>query len=244
MEQNLTLVEHLTELRKRIIVCLMTIFICGVFCFYYSDKILLVLSKQIGHLVFLKLTEAFFVRLKLAFYSAVFVSLPVIIYQIWKFVSPGFLKTERRYGYLIILSSYFLFVAGMFFAFYAVLPTGMKYLLSLGTENIQPMISVDSYLSFVTIFLLAFGVIFQLPLVILFLVKLGVITPKWLSKNRKYAIVLIFLVSGILTPGPDIFSQFMMAIPTLILYEISILLSKLVFNNSNFKKQQKEVVNE
>ena len=154
--------------------------------------------------------------------------MPVIIYQIWKFVNPGLLKIERHYLYWIIPGSYLLFVTGITFAFFAVLPVGMKFLLSYGAENIQPMLSVSAYVSFVMSFLLVFGIVFQLPLVILLLTKLGVVTPEWLVTNRKYAILGIFILSGILTPGPDIFSQFLMAIPTLLLYELSILISKLV----------------
>jgi sec-independent protein translocase protein TatC len=226
--EPLTLVQHLEELRRRIIICLVAIFVCGIFCFFYSDKILAVLSKPIGKFVFIKPTEAFITRIKVAFYSGVFVSMPVIIYQIWKFVKPGLIEIERRTLSLVIPFSYLLFIAGVVFAFFVVLPTGMKFLLNYGTENIQPMISISSYISFVMIFLLAFGFIFQLPLVVLVLTKLGIITPKWLVKNRKYAILIIFIIAGIITPGPDIFSQFMMAIPTLLLYEVSILIAKFV----------------
>jgi len=226
--EPLTLVEHLEELRKRIIICLLSIFICAVVCYFYSDKILMLLSTSIDKFVFLKPTEAFVARIKVSFYSGLFVSMPVVIYQIWKFVYPGLLEIERRVLYWIVPFSYLLFVFGVIFAFFVVLPIGIKFLLNYGTENIQPMISIGSYISFVTIFLLAFGIIFQLPLVILLLTKLGIVSPKWLITNRKYAILIIFILAAMLTPGPDIFSQFLMAIPTLLLYEISIFLSKLV----------------
>lgn len=224
--ENFTLVQHLEELRKRIIICLIIVFIIGFFCFFYVDNILLILSKPVGKLIFLKPTEAFVTRIKVAFYSGLFISMPVIIYQIWKFVNPGLLEIEKRYVYWLIPFSYLLFVFGTVFAFFGVLPTGMKFLLNYGTENVQPMISISSYVSFVMIFLLVFGIVFQLPLVVLLLTKLGIVTPKWLIKNRKYAILCVFILAGMLTPGPDIFSQFLMAIPTLFLYEISILLSK------------------
>jgi len=225
---KLTLVQHLEELRKRIIICLATIFIAGFFCFFYADNILSILSKPVGKLVFLKPTEAFVTRIKVSFYSGLFVSMPVIIYQIWKFVNPGLLEIERRTLYWTIPFSYLLFIFGVTFAFLGVLPTGMKFLLNYGTENIQPMISIGSYISFVMIFLLAFGFIFQLPLIVLLLTKLGVVTPEWLIRHRKYAILVIFIIAGVITPGPDIFSQFLMAIPTLLLYEISILLAKFI----------------
>lgn len=228
VDKSLTLVEHLSELRKRLIVCLITIFLCGIFCFFYTDKILSILSDPVGKLVFLKPAEAFFAKIKLSFYGGIFIAMPVIIYQAWKFVNPGLIEIERRTFYWIVPFSCLLFFSGILFAFFAVLPVGMKFLLGYGTENVIPMLSVSSYISFVGIFLLAFGIIFQLPVVVLFLTKLGIVTPKWLSVNRKYAVLVIFILAGILTPGPDIFSQFLMAIPTLLLYEISILLSKLV----------------
>jgi len=231
MQEKLTLVGHIEELRKRIIICFVTVFICGVFCYYYSDEILMFISKPAGKFVFLKPTEAFVTRIKVAFYSGFFISMPVVIYQIWKFINPGLLEKERHIIYWVIPFSYLLFVFGAVFAFFGVLPTGMRFLLNCGTENIQPMISISSYISFVTIFILAFGIIFQLPLVILVLTKLGIVSPEWLIQQRKYAILVIFIISGIITPGPDIFSQFLMAIPTLLLYEISIFLSKFMVSS-------------
>jgi len=227
--QPLTLIQHLEELRKRIIICLVAIFVCALLCYFYSDKILMILSRPAaGKFVFLKPTEAFVTRIKVAFYSGFFISMPVVIYQIWKFVNPGLIEIERRTLYWAVPFSYLLFVGGAIFAFCGVLPTGMKFLLDYGTENIQPMISIGSYISFVTIFVLSFGIIFQLPLVVLLLTKLGIVSPEWLARQRRYAILVIFIISGVITPGPDIFSQFLMAIPTLLLYEISILLAKLV----------------
>lgn len=220
--------EHLEELRKRIIVCLIAIFICGIISYFYADKILLVLSQPVGKLIFIKPAEAFFTKLKIAVYSGLFISMPVIIYQIWKFVSPGLLKIEKIYLYWLVPVSYLLFVLGTTFSFFVVLPPGIKFLLNAGSDIVQPMISVNYYISFVTIFLFGFGIMFQMPLVVIFLTKTGIITPQWLVRNRKYVVLIVFVLAGILTPGPDIFSQFMMAVPALILYEIGILISKLV----------------
>jgi sec-independent protein translocase protein TatC len=238
MDKELSLVEHLEELRRCIIICLIAIFICGFFCYFYSDEILMLLSRPVGKLIFTKPMEAFITRIKLAFYSGIFFAIPVIFYQIWRFVSPGLTKIERQTLSWIIPFSYLLFILGVVFAYFGVLPTGIKFLLNYGTENIQPMLSIGSYISFVMIFLLAFGVIFQLPLVVLVLTKLGIVSPEFLVSKRKYAILVIFIVSAVITPGPDIFSQFMMAIPTFLLYEISILLSKLV-KIFNLKKNDK-----
>jgi len=229
--EPLTFIQHLEELRRRIIVCLAVIFITGIFCFFYVDKILILLSKFTGgKLVFIKPAEAFITKIKVAFYGGVFISMPVVIYQIWAFVSPALLELERKVLSWVIPFSYLLFLLGVAFAFFCVLPIGMKFLLNCGTEYIQPMISVSSYVSFVVIFLLSFGLIFQLPLIVLILTELGIVTPQLLVRQRKYAILVIFTIAGIVTPGPDVFSQFLMAIPTLLLYEVSILLSKFIFS--------------
>ncbi|MFN3966524.1 MAG: twin-arginine translocase subunit TatC, partial [Endomicrobiia bacterium] len=142
MDKELSLVEHLEELRRRLIICLVAVFICGVFCYFYIDKILFILSKPVGKFVFLKPTEAFVTKLKLSLYCGIFVSLPITIYQIWKFVNPGLIEIERHTLYWVIPLSYLLFIFGVIFAFLGVLPTAMKFLLNYGTENIQPMISV------------------------------------------------------------------------------------------------------
>lgn len=227
-EVKISMVQHLEELRKRLIVCLTAVVLSAVICFSYVDNILQLITRPVGRLVFLKPTEAFFSRIEIALYGGVFLALPVIIFQVWRFVSPGLLKTERRYLFWLVPFSYLLFAAGAALAFFVVLPVGVSFLLAYGTEDIQPMISIGSYLSFVSMLLLAFGVVFQLPLVILFLTKMGLVTPDWLAAKRRHAIVVIFILAAILTPGPDIFSQFMMAIPTMLLYELSILLARFV----------------
>ncbi|OGS17815.1 MAG: twin arginine-targeting protein translocase TatC, partial [Elusimicrobia bacterium RIFOXYA2_FULL_40_6] len=196
MNTELTLVEHLEELRKRIIICLIAAGVCGLASYLYVDKILLLISKPAGHLVFLMPTEAFIVKIKIAFYAGILISMPVILFQIWKFINPGLFKTERNYVYWLVIFSYILFVLGIVFAFFLVLPPGMKFLLACGGDNIQPMISVSYYVSFIMIFLIGFGLVFQMPLLILFLVKIKVISVKWLCSNRKYALLGIFIIAG------------------------------------------------
>lgn len=227
MMNNLTpMIGHLEELRKRILVCFLIICVLSVFSFYHIEQILYFITKPAGKLFFLKPTEAFFINLKVAFYSGIFFSMPIIIYNIWQFVKPALLELEKKFVALLMPVSYFLFISGIAFSFFIVLPPCIKILLSSGSEFIQPMISVSSYVSFTICFLLGFGFIFQLPIVILVLSKLKIITPSYLTQNRKYAVLIIFILAGILTPGPDVFSQFMMAIPTLLIYEFSIVLCK------------------
>src|SRR2546422_668395 len=182
----------------------------------------------VGQVVFLAPTEAFFVRLKVAALAGVFLSLPVTLYQLWRFVSVGLTPTERRYSLSLIPAALALFVSGAAFAFLVILPIGVRFLLSYQTPNLVPMISIQAYTSFVTAFVLAFGLLFQLPVVTLFLARLGVVTPASLAAGRKYALLAIVTASAVLTPGGDVVSQMLMAVPTYILYEVSIWVARLV----------------
>ena len=223
-----TLLEHLAELRRRILICLGAVLLTGIFSYLSINKILDFLARPVPRLFFVKPTEAFLTQIKLSLFCGLFFASPVILYQVWQFISPGLVKSERRYALWLVPASLFLFLGGVAFGFFMVLPVGIRFLLGLGSEKLQPLISVNSYISFVGLLLLGFGLVFQLPLVIIFLTKLGLITPKWLASHRRYAILIIFIVAAALTPGPDIFSQFLMAIPLLILYEVSLWLSRLI----------------
>ena len=160
--------------------------------------------------------------MKVSFLAGVILGSPVIIYQFWVFVAPGLYQKERRYLVPIVLLSVVFFVGGALFCFFVVFPFGIKFFLSFATDVIQPLLSMKEYLSFASKMLLAFGLIFELPLVLIFLAKLGIVSVDFLRKNRKYAILLIFIVAAILTP-PDVVSQILMGIPLMILYEISII---------------------
>ncbi|RPI33268.1 MAG: twin-arginine translocase subunit TatC, partial [Nitrospiraceae bacterium] len=155
-------------------------------------------------------------------------ALPIISYQVWKFISPGLLANEKRYLIPFLLSSTALFLAGSLFCFVIVLPFAMTFLLGYKIGTLTPMISVGSYIDFCLKFILAFGAIFELPLVIIFLTKFGIVSPRSLAKNRKYAILVSFIVAAVLTPTPDAFNQCLMAVPIIVLYEIGILLSMLI----------------
>ena len=194
----------------------------------FVERILAVVLRPVGQVVFLAPTEAFFVRLKVAALAGVFLSLPVMLYQLWRFVSVGLTPTERRYSLSLVPAALALFVSGAAFAFLVILPIGVRFLLSYQTPDLVPMISVQAYTSFVTAFVLAFGLLFQLPVVILFLARLGVVTPASLAAGRKYALLAIVTASAVLTPGGDVVSQMLMAVPTYILYEVSIWVARLV----------------
>ncbi|EKD27030.1 MAG: Sec-independent protein translocase, TatC subunit [uncultured bacterium] len=221
---------HIDELRQRLINVLIIIIIASVISFLFNDFLITLFLKPVGKVIFLKPAEAFVTRVKISIYASIFITLPYILYQFWMFVLPALFEKEVRYLKTIITGSYFLFIIGSLFAFMVVLPYTMGFLKQFGNEFIEPSISFGSYISFSCSFILGFGLLFQLPVIIFFLVKLKLASIDFFTKNRKYAIVLIFIVSAILTP-PDALSQILLALPIMVLYEASILICKLLRMN-------------
>jgi sec-independent protein translocase protein TatC len=236
-DQELTLTEHLSELRRRIIYILICVLATSAGAYTFVDRILEFITAVGGieNLVFINPTEAFFVIVKLSILAGVLVAMPFILYQIWKYVGVALKKHERKYLIFFGPLSYVLFLMGASFAFRGVLPLAIRFLLSFSKQNITPMITLNAYVSFLSKMIAAFGLMFELPLVILLLSKLGVITPQMLKKGRKYAIVGIFVVAAVLTP-PDVISQIMLAIPILIMYESGIWICTVVT-----KKREREL---
>ena len=195
-------------------------------CYDFSERLLYFLWLPAGRpLVFIAPTEAFFAHLKVAFLASLVLVWPYLCYQAWAFGVPGLYEKERRYTVPFVVSATFMFLLGGAFVYTLILPYGMAFLLGYGSATLVPMISVGAYISFSVRLLIAFGAIFELPVVMVLLGKLGLVTPQMLSRNRRYVIVLSFLVAAILTP-PDVFTQVLMAVPLLILYEVSILLTR------------------
>ncbi len=223
----MTLVGHLEELRHRILISLAAISIGTCIAFWKIKPIVSYLARPVGHLVFLSPTEAFMAYFKLAFFAGLFLASPVVLYQVWGFTSAGLNEKERRIFLFFLPFSIALFLGGAAFAFFIVIPWALKFLINFAGPEVLPVISISEYLSFITILTLIFGVVFELPIAIIILSKLGLVTPAFLSKNRKWAILIIFLAAAVLTPTPDAFTQILMAVPMIILYEISIWVSGL-----------------
>jgi len=167
-------------------------------------------------------------RLSLMILGGIILALPIILYQIWQFVSVGLKENEKKYGAIFGPLLLFSFIIGGSFAYFIMVPIAMNFLLSFSTDTIVPMITVYKYISFVGSFILAFGFIFELPLILMFLTKIGIATPAFLVQKRKHAIVLTLIISALLTP-PDIFTQLLMSLPLIVLYEIGIIVSKLSY---------------
>jgi len=222
-KKELSFLDHLEELRKRVIRCLFFIIIFSIVGYFFSEKIINFVSKPIPHLYFMSPTEAFAIRIKLSLIVGVIVSVPVIFYQAWQFVVPGLLEKEVKIVIPVVVSSTIFFLIGAVFCFFLVLPVGLKFLLGFGTEKLSPLIKITDYINFISYMTLAFGAVFELPVLSYFLAKIGVISAPTLRKGRRYAIVIILILAAALTPGPDIFSQLMLAGPLYVLYEISII---------------------
>jgi sec-independent protein translocase protein TatC len=164
--------------------------------------------------------------------------LPVVLHQLWKFVSPGLLPHERRFALPFVVLGTAFFFFGLLFCFFLVLPFALNFLLTYKTENLKPMISIGHYVDFTAKFLLAFGLIFELPLAIGLAAKAGLVTPAFLARNRKYAILVNFTVAAILTPTPDVFNQTLMALPMCLLYEVGILAARILLRKPASATQQ------
>lgn len=235
-ERKMTLVEHLDELRRRILISLGAVVICACLAFWKIQDILSYLMiPPVDHLVFFSPTEAFMEYFKLAFFVGFLIASPVVLYQLWAFVSVGLTERERKAFLLAMPFSATLFLGGAAFAFFLVIPWALKFLINFAGTNVMPVISISEYLSFVVMMLITFGVIFELPVAVMLLSKLGMITPSFLSRNRKYAILVIFIAAAVLTPTPDAFTQILMAVPLAVLYELSIWICRFISKKEKSK---------
>lgn len=231
-DKEMPFLDHLEEFRSRIIKVLIGIIIGAVLCLIFSKQLLNVLlwpTTRVDlpmNIQVLKVQGMFIVTLEIAFFGGLIASLPHTIYQIWMFVAPGLYKNERRYVPQIITSATLLFLMGVAFAYFFIFPFALRFFLSLAPETIKTNIAIDFYIGFTIRLLIIFGIVFQLPILSYFLSKIGLITPEFMRKYRRHAIVVIFVLAALFTP-PDPVTQIMLGIPLIILYELSIYISKI-----------------
>ncbi len=232
-EKKLPLTAHLQELRKRLILSFVAIGVGFLACYAFSQPLFNVLAAPLmkvmpvgGSLIFTSVAEAFFTYMKVGFIGGLVLASPFVLYQIWAFVAPGLYRHEKRYVVPFVLLGSFFFALGIGFAYFVALPVGYRFLLGYATDFIKPLPSIKEYLSFSIKFLLAFGLVFEFPVVLLLLARIGIIDAKAMAKRRRYAILLIFIFAAVVTP-PDMISQILMALPLVALYELSILLARL-----------------
>ncbi len=231
-EEQLTLTEHLDELRKRIFASLIAlavgVAVAIVFDAWLFDLLLRPLPKEMQRITTFSPAEPFMVSFKVWMIAGIIMASPYLIYQFWAFVGPAFTASERRYFIPIVVSCSVLFLSGIVFAYLVVLPRGLSFLLNFNNEYFNVQNRANDYFTFVAFFLLAFGLTFEMPVILVLLAKVGVVDDRFLRRNRRYAILVEALIAAILTPSQDAFSMLALFLPLVVLYEVSIVLAKIV----------------
>lgn len=227
-ELAMSVLEHLDELRKRLMVIAAILLVAGAIAFFFVADILAFLTAPAEDLQLIYITpaEAFVSQIRLAIISAIIATLPLTFYQVLLFILPALKSTEKKAVLPFVFIMFLLFSLGVAFAYYVVLPFALFFFLGFATDNLAAQITITSYVSFVTSFILAFGMVFQIPLVFWFLGAIGLVSSVFLRQNRKYAVLVIAIVSAIITP-PDVFSQLLMIGPLMLLYEMGVFLIRL-----------------
>ena len=232
-EARMGFLDHLEELRWRIIKSAIGVvigsIICGIFINWIMNYFLLAPAKHTNPplvLINLKPYGQLVLYMEVIIVGGIILSIPNIFYQFWKFIQPGLLPTERHYVWSIVFFTSLCFLCGAAFSYYIILPTALKFFAAFGTEAITNNIAINEYFSFILSVIITAGIVFELPMVSYFLSRLGLLTPAFMRKYRRHAIVVILIIAGIITPGPDITSQILLGLPLFLLYEISIIISR------------------
>lgn len=230
-EKELSVYEHLGELRRVFIISILSVIVFAIGLYFVSDYILEVLTypvTSLGHeLHVLHITEALMAKIKLCLFLGLVTALPIILWQVWSFILPALKRDEKKYFTLFVVFSYLAFITGLSFAFFVVYRLGVQFLLRFAGDALLPMLTIGNYVGFTITFLVPFGLVFQLPLAAYLLAKLGVISQGFLKKGRKFALLIIVIISSMLTPA-DIVTCIVMAAPMYSLYELSIWIVGLV----------------
>jgi len=220
------LTAHLVELRRRLLISLAYLGLGTVFCYGWSGRLLSWLARTAGGVVFTLPTEAFMVRLKAAACAGLVAVLPLILHQVWLFVARALDPGLRRLAVALAAASYFLFLLGASLAAFIVVPAAMRFLLAFGSDQIRPLMTLSGYLEFAVGLAFAFGAVFQLPVVLILLNRMGLVSRQGLASRRRYVYLLAFIVAAFLTPGPDVFSQVALAVPAVVVFELTLLALK------------------
>ncbi|KEA46445.1 preprotein translocase subunit TatC [Campylobacter mucosalis] len=233
---------HLVELRKRLGISVASVFVMFVVCFSFWNPILAWMTEPLkealptgSNIIFTQVQEPFFTAMKVAFFAGLILALPIIFWQFWLFVAPGLYDNEKKYVIPFVLSATAMFLCGASFCYFVVIPLGFNFLINFGGQLFTALPSIGEYVGFFTKLLVAFGIAFELPVITFFLAKLGLVDDKALKGFFRYAVVIIFIFSAIMTP-PDVLSQFLMAFPLMGLYGISIYIAKVA--NTKDKDEQ------
>ena len=241
--------EHLEELRKRIIYSLLGVAVGFVACWSYAEKIYGIMQQPIMEalqrnglsqkLVYLNPTEPFNMYLKVAFLAGLFVTSPFVLYQVWAFIAPGLYRHEKRYVTPFMFSTVALFMAGGYFGYKLVYPQALQFLINFG-KQFQPMITIGEYTDLFLVIIIGMGVIFELPILVFFLSLMGIVTAGWMWRNLRYSILVIFIIAAILTPTTDILNMCIFAAPMVALYILSIGIAWIVHPTQRRKRAEKK----
>jgi sec-independent protein translocase protein TatC len=228
--KQLTFTGHIQELRFRLMWSVIAIFIATIVAFFLAEPLFTILKLPAGqsHFIFTEVTEMIGTYMKVSLTAGIIASMPFLTYQFIMFVTPALTRQEKKYFYLIIPWIGFMFIAGVIFGYFVLLPPAMKFLLTFGSSIAEPQVRISNYISVVIRLLLAIGLVFELPVITTFLARINVISYRWLADKRKIAILLAFVAGGIITPTFDPINQTLVALPLIVLYEISIWLARLV----------------
>ncbi len=236
-EIRLTLVEHLGELRKRLIISAIAIILGTMACYNFIDDIVELIVKPAEGLDFIYLSppELFIAYVKVSLVLGLVVASPIVLFQIWMFIKPGLKDKEKRYVLFAMFMGIIFLLLGIVFAYYIIIPMTIRFFVTMSANDIEPLFSFSSYISYISSILLSFGLVFELPLIVILLTQLGLVAPNTFKRYRKMVILGIFVVAAILTP-PDVVSQSMMALPMIILYEFSIVIATIIYRKKKIEE--------
>ena len=219
-DDSMSIIDHLTELRSRLIRSIIAVIACSCITYFFDEQIMGFLMAPAGKLYFMQPGEAFFSYAKVVLFSGFLLATPVVFYQLWRFFVPAFTRRERMILGILVPSSVLLFYAGLAFSFFFIVPFGIKFFMGMGSEDLTPLFSVEKYLDFIITFLLPFGLAFELPIIIIIMAQLGLMTSARMKKYFRYVFFVSFIIAALLTP-PDIISQITLALPLTALYGLS-----------------------
>ena len=243
---EMTFLEHLEDLRKRLWYSFLAIFIVVIPAWVFSKDVYVLLAKPVTQylpegmkMAYTSLTAPFMLYIKVSFLTALFITAPFIFLQIWYFIAPGLYQKERKYVVPFVLFTSVFFFLGAAFGYFVVFPWACRFFLSLG-KDFNPVLKVDEYFSFTLRVLLGIALVFELPTLVFFLSKIGLITSRWMVKNFKYAVLAVFIIAAVITPTPDMVTQSILAIPMLVLYGLGIVIAFFFGRERKTRKEKKE----
>lgn len=239
----MTFLEHLGDLRKRIFLAFVSVIVVVIPCWFFAKDLFDILARPVTQflpegedLVFTSLPGPFLLYMKTAFLAAIIFTSPYIFYQFWLFIAPGLYRKEKKYVFPFITFTTTFFLSGAAFAYFVVFPWACRFFLRMGSD-FKPMITIDQYFSLALRMILGIALVFELPTIVFFLARMGIITSRWMIKNFKYAVLAVYIIAAVITPTPDMINQSIIAVPLLILYGFSILIAFMVGKKREKKRK-------